>query len=212
MKLHLMRHGQTDWNLERRIQGHKDVPLNATGRKQVAEFCQKALRVGECGRNAQAEAGSNFDTYTAILSSPLRRAFESAQLCMKSFGVSLEVAAEFSERRFGTLEGMTRREIRRKFGIEDVEALQEGWDIEPMSAFQSRIQDGLQRLQRQYGRERVLLITHGSVIRSIAMSKDLVVRDTPFAGSAGHGIASKGNENALHGIVPNGHLIEVEWR
>src|SRR2546425_2921355 len=70
-ELLLVRHGETDWNREGRFQGHADPPLNDLGRKQAAELA--ATLAGE--------------EVTAVYASPLRRAFETAELIASARGL-----------------------------------------------------------------------------------------------------------------------------
>ena len=92
---YLVRHGETDWNKTGRTQGHLDVPLNATGRRQ-AELLAKGLDGVE---------------FAGIYSSDLARTYESAQLI--TAGRDLEIATDPDLREFayGTWEGLTMAEI-----------------------------------------------------------------------------------------------------
>ena len=95
-RISLVRHGQTDWNLAKRIQGSSDIPLNATGRDQ-AEATGRAL------------AGGRYD---AIYASPLSRATETAQIIAVHTGLSDPVPLDaLAERRYGEAEGLTGAEI-----------------------------------------------------------------------------------------------------
>ena len=107
--LTLVRHGETDWNRERRIQGSSDVPLNEVGVAQA----------GAAGA-ALADAG-----YAAVYASPQWRAFETARIISEAIGVPLSgTFTELRERSFGAAEGMTGPEIGARFphGIPDEEA------------------------------------------------------------------------------------------
>jgi probable phosphoglycerate mutase len=87
----LVRHGQTDWNAQRRLQGSTDIPLNDVGRGQAREA-------------VAALSGYGWD---AIVSSPLSRAAETAGLI--AHGLGMRVARhipELTERSFGPAEGM----------------------------------------------------------------------------------------------------------
>ena len=91
-----VRHGETDWNRQRRIQGRTDVPLNETGREQ-ARLLGRELREGQ---------------WAAVVSSPLTRAVETASLLASAAGVELlEPAPALTERNYGRAEGLPVDEV-----------------------------------------------------------------------------------------------------
>ena len=95
MKLYLIRHGQTDWNVAGKIQGCHDIPLNETGRKQ-AQYLAEGMR------NRPV---------THIYSSPQIRALETARAIAASQGVEVTTLPGLREVEFGDWEGMTWKEI-----------------------------------------------------------------------------------------------------
>jgi 2,3-bisphosphoglycerate-dependent phosphoglycerate mutase len=96
-----LRHGQTDWNAQGRIQGHTDVPLNATG---VAQAQAAAGRL----------AGRGIDW---IVSSPLARARATADFVAARLGLPVHLDDDLKERRFGAFEGMIADEVKRAHGL-----------------------------------------------------------------------------------------------
>ena len=87
----LVRHGQTDWNAERRLQGATDIPLNDVGREQARE----------------AVATLADYQWDAIVSSPLSRAAETADLIAEGLGLTVaRRIPELIERSFGPAEGL----------------------------------------------------------------------------------------------------------
>lgn len=149
MPLYLMRHGETDWNKQRRIQGGKDIGLNERGVRQIQEsFRQLHGRVN----------------IEHIISSPLQRAYESANLISSIQGLSVHVDSRFSERSFGELEGMTFEEIRFIYNIENPELIDSPiFGVESMESMKRRICNGIRSLGN-LTEKNVLLVTHGSVI------------------------------------------------
>ena len=102
-----VRHGETDWNAERRLQGGRDIPLHDRGRRQAAQ-CGATLRdlIADRGK-----APADF----SFISSPLSRASETMQILRGELGLPAEgyaVEPRLSELSFGRWEGMTYREIR----------------------------------------------------------------------------------------------------
>lgn len=89
MKIYLFRHGETDWNKERRLQGQSDVPLNDFGRR-LAEETSEGLREVPFGR---------------AFCSPLSRARETARLLLGGRGIPLEEDSRLMEMNFGEYEG-----------------------------------------------------------------------------------------------------------
>jgi probable phosphoglycerate mutase len=141
----LVRHGQTDWNAERRLQGSTDIPLNDVGRGQA--------------RDAVAVlSGQGWD---AIVSSPLSRAAETARLIADGLGLSVaRHVPELTERSFGPAEGL-------QAGPE-LEALRvpggfHGAESEDEAA--SRGLAALEALADEFRGRRVLVIAHGTLIR-----------------------------------------------
>lgn len=89
MHIYLMRHGQTDWNIVHRMQGRSDIPLNATGLKQAKT----------------AAHGMDKLPIDRILTSPLRRARQTAQAVAVGRGIPVLVEEDIVEMAFGALEG-----------------------------------------------------------------------------------------------------------
>lgn len=89
MRLYLVRHGQTEWNLTGRAQGHTDLELDATGQDQ-------ANRLGQAFRDISLDR---------ILSSDLRRCYQTVMPVSESTLAPIEELPELRERGFGSLEG-----------------------------------------------------------------------------------------------------------
>ncbi|MFC9334324.1 histidine phosphatase family protein [Arthrobacter sp. NPDC057009] len=141
----LIRHGQTDWNAQRRLQGSSDIPLNDVGRGQA--------------RNAVAAlSGQEWDT---IVSSPLRRAAETAELIAAGLGLTVaRHVPELTERSFGLAEGL-------QAGPE-LEALRipggfRGGESDEEAA--SRGLAALEALAEEFPGRRVLVVAHGTLLR-----------------------------------------------
>jgi len=104
---YFIRHGETDWNAERRLQGGRDIPLNDRGRLQAAQ-CGGTLR------DLLADRGKTAADF-AFVSSPLSRASETMEIVRGALGLPVVGYAQeprLTELSFGRWEGMTYREIR----------------------------------------------------------------------------------------------------
>lgn len=95
MKLYLIRHGQTDWNVAGMIQGRHDIPLNAIGRLQAGALAQ----------------GMGKRPVTAVYSSPQARALETAKVIGESFKLTVEALPQLMEISYGSWEGRTVQDI-----------------------------------------------------------------------------------------------------
>jgi probable phosphoglycerate mutase len=107
--LYYIRHGETDWNVEGRLQGHHDVPLNATGRRQ-------AMTCGSILDALVARDGVPLDALD-YESSPLGRARETMEIVRRRLDLAptdYRVDARLAELSFGDWEGLTLAEIRRR--------------------------------------------------------------------------------------------------
>lgn len=142
----LLRHGETDWNLAGRLQGREDIPLNARGREQ-ARLSGRALRAGR---------------WDLMLTSPLRRAAETARIVGRTATVPLLVAVpELVERDYGAASGMTRAEITARFpdGVVPGE--------EDRAAVRERSLAALLSWVGRHRGARMLVVTHGGVISGL---------------------------------------------
>ncbi|MDQ4213353.1 histidine phosphatase family protein [Microbacterium capsulatum] len=152
----LVRHGQTDWNLERRIQGSTDIPLNETGRAQA--------------RAAAAELAG--ETIHHVYASPLRRAFQTAEIIADALGRPAPLTAVgMREREFGEAEGMLVGDYLERYG--DWQAEVPGG--ETLDRVTERALDSIGRIDLAARRrsapraETILVATHGGVIRALLM-------------------------------------------
>jgi broad specificity phosphatase PhoE len=147
--LFLVRHGQTDWNVERRLQGQTDTLLNEMGRKEAAEM-QKRLE------------GISFDI---CISSDLRRASETAEILIEGKPLVRIEDARLRERNFGPWEG---------YLISEVKELTE---VETDAAMQERIFAALDMLAEQNKESKLLVVTHGGVIKNILTKINPSIRE-----------------------------------
>jgi probable phosphoglycerate mutase len=148
-----IRHGETDWNVDTRIQGQLDIPLNDTGRWQA-------------GRMAQALA---HEPIRAIYASDLLRARETAQALAHATGLPVLGAPGLREREFGIFEGKTFAEIAALWPEQsllwrrrDPEFAPEGG--ESLLQFRQRVTRTAQDLAQRHGGELIALVSHGGVM------------------------------------------------
>jgi len=104
---YFLRHGQTDWNVEGRFQGHTDMPLNELGLAQARDA-------------AKALAPCRIDM---VVASPLIRARKTAEIVAEHLDKPLLVDAGLKERHFGRFEGLVVNEVKREFGLQPHERL-----------------------------------------------------------------------------------------
>lgn len=146
----LVRHGQTDWNLQRRIQGSTDIPLNDTGRAQARETAERLREVG----------------ITRVVSSPLSRAAETADIVAATLGLPVpERIAELVERGYGSAEGMEAAEFAARFsdGVPDAEAEED---------VIARVRAALHDLATRFPDDRIAAASHGGVIGRLLRAVD----------------------------------------
>jgi phosphoserine phosphatase len=143
----LARHGETDWNLQQRWQGHTDTPLNATGREQARALGQEL-------------AGERID---AVFSSDLIRAHETARMVAEPRGLDVTAVRGLRERSFGSLEGLTTEEIEMRHP-----GLELPWsDGETREEMAERVLGALQRIAETHPDGRVLVVCHGGPMRVV---------------------------------------------
>ena len=151
-----IRHGETDWNVDSRVQGHLDIGLNDAGRAQARRLASALA--------AHAPIGH-------IYSSDLSRALDTARAVADATGAPLTATAALRERCFGHLEGRTFAEV----AAADPELAecwrrrQPGWTPpgpggESLLSFRERITLAVQTMAARHIGQSMVLLTHGGVL------------------------------------------------
>jgi len=147
----LARHGETDWNRERRYQGHADTPLNEAGRQQAVVLAD-ALRD---------------EGLTAVYTSPLRRAAETANIVARRLGLEAEELEALREIDVGDWQGLTVDEVKTRFPERLDVAWRSGWpNGETHEQLGARVLPALLDLERRHAGGRILGVTHAGPIRA----------------------------------------------
>jgi len=152
--LTLVRHGQTDWNLARRIQGSTDIPLNDTGREDARWAAEKLAA----------------ETHHAVYTSPLLRARETAEIIAERLGLEIAgVVPDIREREFGDGEGMLVPDYIETYGdwhaeVPGAESLHEVGE-RAISALHAIAREARRRSSPRA--ESVIVVAHGGVIRAV---------------------------------------------
>lgn len=148
-----IRHGETDWNVGARIQGHTDIPLNARGVEQAR-------------RLALALAGEELH---AVYSSDLARTRETARALAQARGVPLVEDATLRERHFGAFEGYTFEEIEQRWPEQSARWRRRDPGFGPeggesLEAFYERCVAAAQRCAAAHAGQTIALVAHGGVL------------------------------------------------
>ena len=149
----LIRHGETDWNVDKRIQGHLDVPLNANGRTQAEATA----------------AGLTAHRFAAIYSSDLCRALETAAAAARRLELKVQPEAGLRERHYGRLQGLTASEIarHRPDDAPRYQARDAHWTFgngESLHQLADRIVRTIEALAARHAGAGVLCVAHGGVL------------------------------------------------
>ena len=176
MKVYLTRHGLTDWNIEKRAQGRKDVPLNSTGRAQARELHDKIKHL-------------EFD---AVYTSPLVRTVETAKIATDD-KYKLIYDDRLLERSFGELEGTIVKswtELVPGVNTDDIYLDKIPGNVEPIKEMLARATSFIDYLKENYSNNaKILIVGHGSMARVFDWLlsehvENAVFGDTPPLGHA----------------------------
>lgn len=164
--LGLLRHGQTDWNINFLLQGVTDIPMNQTGIEQV-KLAAQAIRA---------------EDWDVVLTSPLSRARQTAEIIASQHGYTEIIEQELLiERSFGEAEGLSHEQWRAKYSNLDVIP---GGESRTQLAQRSRLL--LETISQELAGKRVLAISHGALIRTLIAiaSNNELPRDGERLGNA----------------------------
>lgn len=151
MELYVVRHGQTDYNVQGLFQGHIDTPLNNIGIEQAKETALKL-------KNMKVDK---------ILVSPLKRARQTAQYISKITGIKFEIEKRLIERSFGNMEGCASRPDWNIQMMLDYEKNYTNENVEPIQELFERVYNYLDGITKKYKNKTVILVTHGAISQAI---------------------------------------------
>ena len=190
--LYYVRHGQTDWNVERRLQGQHDIPLNDIGREQAVQ-CGKILRdlFARDGRGA-----ADFD-YCA---SPLGRARVSMELLRAELGLDPDVYrtdARLMEMSFGRWEGYTYAELQKREAAALAERETNKWGFvlpggESYAQLMLRVRGWYESVTRDS-----VIAAHGGVARALIAHLKIALPDEAAMDEIGQGVVYVFNGNQM---------------
>lgn len=167
MKLFLIRHGQTDWNLKGKIQGSYDTELNETGIAQAEELSSKVIE-------------QNYKFFK-IYSSCQKRALKTAQVLSYHTNVSYEIIKGIEEINLGEWEGLSWAEVKKKFPAEYEEWYNNRRYTKPPKgeSYEDMLKRVLEAIHNiiKKGSEDVAVVTHSAVI----MCLQCYITNTPFS-------------------------------
>lgn len=178
--LYYVRHGETDWNRAGRLQGQRDIELNALGRAQAA---RNGETLAELFGRDRIDAGA-----LPFIASPLTRVRQTAEIVREKLGLSVDghpTDDRLKEIAYGKYEGLTPAEMKAKFPDEHRRRKADKWGFVPdggesYAALSERVGDWLAGIERD-----TIVIAHGAVSRVVRGhllgldTDDIVALDVP---------------------------------
>ena len=170
MKIYVVRHGETDWNAEGRIQGKTDVELNKNG-------------IGQAEKLKEIIKDYDIDL---IISSTMKRARKTAEIINETLKCDIIYDASLVERGYGIFEGKIREEITdevlNSHALYNYNVNKNYGEVETIHDLCSRVWKLLDKIKKDYKDKNILLVTHGGTIQIInayfvGINKDGVIRD-----------------------------------
>jgi broad specificity phosphatase PhoE len=154
--LYLVRHGQTDWNVEGRWQGQADVPLNEIGRQQAAQIAHSLSEVG----------------MAAIYSSDLVRARETADALAELTGLEVQLDPRLREIHQGQWQGLLVTDIQDRYGQAFQRRRDDPLNVAPPGGetvlqVRERVVDAIEDIVKGHPDERVAVVSHGFALAVI---------------------------------------------
>jgi broad specificity phosphatase PhoE len=185
---YLARHGQTEWNVEQRIQGQLDSPLTTSGEDQARSLAAQCVDLN----------------ISAILTSPLGRAVKTAEICAERLSLIPTLVEGFEERHFGTWQGLLVSEV--KAHCDYAEITSQITDCKPQSGESakqalSRFERALSKALQTANQKVTLVILHGELLRCFL---------TQFVQPAQTAPLGKKPSNTGYDY-PNGQLIPLSY-
>lgn len=150
----LIRHGQTDWNVERRIMGHRPIPLNRRGQREAKLIAKALARI----------------PVDAIFSSPFLRAIQTATIISKNQKKKPIVSHEVAEIHYGDWIGKKFEEVSSEKAFQiyhQTPRKAQAPGGEKMTSVQKRAVKFVESLRKKYQKGRVVVVSHADVIKSI---------------------------------------------
>jgi broad specificity phosphatase PhoE len=144
----LVRHGETDWNRAKRVQGQTDRPLNALGREQAATLA--------------AELAA--EPLDAVYASDLARAYETARVVAELQGLEVIPHPGLREKHFGTWEGLFDHEVLERFPDAATGPWGDGETTEEMA---ERVLAAVREIAKRHPEGRILAVSHGGPLRAL---------------------------------------------
>lgn len=149
----IIRHGETGWNVEKRIQGHTDIPLNETGQAQALAMAFNAAH----------------QRFNAIYSSDLVRAVETARVLAQREDLEVQCLPQLRERHFGLFQGLTAAEGAERYpqAYAHYVARDPDYDFETgesLRSFTGRVADGIDWLVRRHSGQTIAVVSHSGVL------------------------------------------------
>jgi 2,3-bisphosphoglycerate-dependent phosphoglycerate mutase len=180
----LLRHGESQWNLENRFTGWVDVPLSPKGEEEARQAGEKLKA-----------AGIHFDiAFTSVL----QRAIRTMKITLEILGqnhIPVEKDQALNERHYGDLQGLNKAETAKKFGDEQVHVWRRSYDIAPPGG--ESLKDTAARTLPYYeakilplvkAGKTVLVAAHGNSLRSLVMHLDQLTREQVLELNLGTGV------------------------
>ncbi len=170
-KLVLVRHGESQWNLENRFTGWVDVPLSPKGIEEAKAAGKKLT-------------GFTFDR---AFSSILARANETMRIILEAIGqtaIPIEKDKALNERMYGELQGLNKAETAKKYGDEQVKIWRRSYDVRPPGG--ESLKDTAERVLPYYDSrikpcvlkgETILIAAHGNSLRALVMQLEQLTRE-----------------------------------
>jgi probable phosphoglycerate mutase len=149
----IIRHGETDWNVEKRIQGHTDIPLNETGRAQALAMAFNAAH----------------QRFHAIYSSDLARTVETAQALAQREEQEVKLLPQLRERHYGVFQGITAAQgatmYPAAYAYYVARDLEYDFETgESLHQFAERVTDGINWLVRHHSGQTIAAVSHSGVL------------------------------------------------
>ena len=154
----LLRHGQTVWNLEHRIQGRLDSPLTSQGIETTRQWARFLKSSGQ--------------NWNRMVTSPSPRALKTADIINQQLALKIEVVDDLREQDWGSWEGMTWAEITKNSGDSLQQQIDRGWSFRPPEGesradVRDRARAAIASCAAKFSGEQILVITHQGVIKSL---------------------------------------------